>query len=135
MEVLGKWLKVLLGLQGDFYDAKQFLTKVTRLVSQHQKLVVARNQQGLKEFNESTFSSPISDESLPLNREPDKPCKIPVAPKTVSKQDYETVQSVNESLAREVTALKTFLQEEKEKVPRVQNKLKKHNPRNAQKRE
>ena len=53
----------------------------------------------------------------------------------MSKQDYEAVQSVNESLAREVTALKTSLQEEKEKVRKVQNKLKKHNPINAQKRE
>ena len=97
--------------------------------------MVAQNQQRLKEFNESAFSPPISDESLPLNREPDKPHKIPVAPKTVSKQDYKAVQSVNESLAREVTALKTSLQEEKEKVLKVQNKLKKHNPRNAQKRE
>lgn len=60
MEALEKWLKgILLSQDDDSYNSKQCTMTITWLVSQHRRLFIARNQQKLKAFNDTTYSLPI----------------------------------------------------------------------------
>ena len=137
MEVLEKWLKAILWSEDDSFDSKQFAMQITRLVGHHRRLVVGRKHQQLNSFNGTTYSLPTSASRrlTPLNGEPQSPQIPQAAPKTVSKQDYEAVQTVNEEFAREASVLKITLQKKEEEIGKMQEKLKKYNPKNARKRE